>query len=122
MTAQSPTPSSFLSAFIFFFTAAAACKIYTLSLDDALPIFHVLVRIERRWGFDAVRRAALALARDVERRVPKLATRDRKSTRLNSSHITSSYAVFCLKKKNQTRRQRTHSMNRQIRSAVQDLI
>ena len=35
---------------------------------------HVLVRIERRWGFDAVRRAALALARDVERRVPGLAT------------------------------------------------
>src|SRR5881296_1168054 len=35
---------------------------------------HVLVRIERRWTFDAVRRAALALARDVERRVPKLAT------------------------------------------------
>src|SRR5438067_13871044 len=35
---------------------------------------HVLTRIERRWGFDEVRRAALALARDVERRVPKLAT------------------------------------------------
>jgi len=35
---------------------------------------HVLVRIERRWGFDAVRRAALALAREVERRAPKLAT------------------------------------------------
>jgi bifunctional non-homologous end joining protein LigD len=35
---------------------------------------HVLVRIERRWGFDQVRRAALALARDVERRVPALAT------------------------------------------------
>jgi bifunctional non-homologous end joining protein LigD len=35
---------------------------------------HVLVRIERRWGFEAVRRAALALARDVERRVPDLAT------------------------------------------------
>jgi DNA ligase D-like protein (predicted polymerase) len=35
---------------------------------------HVLVRIERRWGFDEVRRAALALAREVERRVPKLAT------------------------------------------------
>src|SRR5205823_2896421 len=35
---------------------------------------HVLVRIERRWGFDAVRPAALALARAVERRVPKLAT------------------------------------------------
>ncbi|MGH7572610.1 MAG: non-homologous end-joining DNA ligase [Gemmatimonadota bacterium] len=35
---------------------------------------HVLVRIEPRWGFDDVRRAALALAREVEGRVPKLAT------------------------------------------------
>ncbi len=35
---------------------------------------HVIVRIERRWGFDEVRRAALALARDVERRAPTLAT------------------------------------------------
>jgi DNA ligase D len=35
---------------------------------------HVLVRIERRWNFDQVRRAALALARDVERRAPGLAT------------------------------------------------
>ena len=35
---------------------------------------HVLVRIERRWEFGEVRRAALALAREVERRAPKLAT------------------------------------------------
>ena len=35
---------------------------------------HVLVRIEQRWTFDQVRRAALALARDVEQRVPELAT------------------------------------------------
>ncbi len=35
---------------------------------------HINVRIERRWSFLEVRRAALALARDVERRVPKLAT------------------------------------------------
>jgi bifunctional non-homologous end joining protein LigD len=35
---------------------------------------HVSVRIERRWTFDAVRRAALALAREVERRAPALAT------------------------------------------------
>src|SRR5687767_11267303 len=35
---------------------------------------HILVRIERRWNFDQVRRAALALAREVERRAPKLAT------------------------------------------------
>jgi len=35
---------------------------------------HVNVRIERRWGFDDVRRAALALAREVERRAPGIAT------------------------------------------------
>jgi DNA ligase D-like protein (predicted polymerase) len=35
---------------------------------------HVYVRIERRWTFDEVRRAALALAREVERRAPGLAT------------------------------------------------
>ena len=35
---------------------------------------HIYVRIERRWGFDEVRRAALALAREVERRTPTLAT------------------------------------------------
>jgi bifunctional non-homologous end joining protein LigD len=35
---------------------------------------HVVVRIERRWTFDEVRRAALALAREVERRAPRIAT------------------------------------------------
>jgi bifunctional non-homologous end joining protein LigD len=35
---------------------------------------HVGVRLERHWGFDEVRRAALALAREVERRAPELAT------------------------------------------------
>jgi DNA ligase D-like protein (predicted polymerase) len=35
---------------------------------------HIYVRIERRWGFDDVRRAALALAREVERRAPTIAT------------------------------------------------
>jgi DNA ligase D-like protein (predicted polymerase) len=35
---------------------------------------HVYVRIERKWAFDAVRRAALAFAREVERRAPALAT------------------------------------------------
>src|SRR5437773_6516001 len=52
-----------------------------------------------------VRRAVLQPARGahagvlVTRRLPVHATLDRKSTRLNSSHITISYAVFCLKKK-----------------------
>ena len=35
---------------------------------------HIYVRIERKWTFDQVRRAALALAREVERRAPDLAT------------------------------------------------
>jgi bifunctional non-homologous end joining protein LigD len=35
---------------------------------------HIIVRIQRRWSFDQVRRAALALAREVERRAPELAT------------------------------------------------
>src|SRR5207244_3798700 len=35
---------------------------------------HIYVRIERKWAFDEVRRAALALAREVERRAPSLAT------------------------------------------------
>ena len=35
---------------------------------------HIYVRIEQRWGFDRVRRAALAFAREVERRAPAIAT------------------------------------------------
>lgn len=35
---------------------------------------HICVRLERRWGFDEVRRGALALAREIERRAPKLAS------------------------------------------------
>jgi DNA ligase D-like protein (predicted polymerase) len=35
---------------------------------------HICVRLERRWGFDEVRRGALALAREIEQRAPKLAT------------------------------------------------
>src|SRR2546426_5801257 len=41
------------------------------------------------------------------RREALCATRDRKSTRLNSSHLVISYAVFCLKKKNTQRRPST---------------
>src|SRR5437660_7377852 len=38
--------------------------------------------------------------------------RDRKSTRLNSSHVTISYAVFCLKKKKMRRRKKTANMGK----------
>src|SRR5438132_10405605 len=74
---------------VFFFNDPATTEIYTLSLHDALPIYRA---IEDRHRVPLHRRHAPAQrARDL---------RDRKSTRLNSSHTVISYAVFCLKKKN----------------------
>src|SRR5258708_25825373 len=86
--------------FFFFFNDTATTEIYTLSLHDALPIYHCRgegTRNRSGPGMVAVRplhhcRAALEGNRRVE-------DRDRKSTRLNSSHQIISYAVFCLKKK-----------------------
>src|SRR5258707_7036332 len=76
----------------FFFNDTATTEIYTLSLHDALPI------LSRQ------RPRPLDLLAGVERPRPRLrrlaaGARDRKSTRLNSSHANISYAVFCLKKK-----------------------
>src|SRR5438132_10905642 len=68
------------------FTATATTEIYTLSLHDALPISDA--------GAGERDRRAHYL-----RRARGLHLRDRKSTRLNSSHTVISYAVFCLKKK-----------------------
>src|SRR2546426_6351144 len=46
-------------------------------------------------------------------------TRDRKSTRLNSSHLVISYAVFCLKKKNNADiRQQINSTNKTLRNSA----
>src|SRR5256885_10965695 len=75
-----------LLCLFFFFNDTATTEIYTLSLHDALPICgdhaeqHVVHAHEGRDGHQA----------------------DRKSTRLNSSHLVISYAVFCLKKKKST--------------------
>src|SRR6266705_4180214 len=69
----------------FFFNDAATTEIYTLSLHDALPICH-------GWWLKSARHQTPAAISSI----PKA---DRKSTRLNSSHRTKSYAVFCLKKK-----------------------
>src|SRR3989337_3415856 len=71
--------------FFFFFNDTATTEIYTLSLHDALPIFVA-------GGF---------LGRQVRGRIGDDgdAGQDRKSTRLNSSHGSISYAVFCLKNK-----------------------
>src|SRR6476620_10918509 len=68
----------------FFFNDTATTEIYTLSLHDALPIYHD----DPLGTLDHER---------VDARLPLVV--DRKSTRLNSSHANISYAVFCLKKK-----------------------
>src|SRR5690625_7120378 len=63
-------------------------EIYTLSLHDALPIslIHIIVETETAPSKRVRERSSKGIA-------------DRKSTRLNSSHVAISYAVFCLKKK-----------------------
>src|SRR5438128_8999132 len=84
-----------LSFRFFFFNDTATTEIYTLSLHDALPIscserFRAMGRSGGHGAdpapFDTYSYGALE-------------ERDRKSTRLNSSHGSISYAVFCLKKK-----------------------
>jgi bifunctional non-homologous end joining protein LigD len=52
----------------------AACGLTGWLKTSGSRGMHVYVRIERRWSFDQVRRAALALAREVERQAPKMAT------------------------------------------------
>src|SRR5215204_3213062 len=70
---------------LFFLNDTATTEIYTLSLHDALPISSAAPASVRR-----SRRSCESPG----------CGRDRKSTRLNSSHTVISYAVFCLKKKN----------------------
>src|SRR5256885_11790086 len=83
----------------FFFNDTATTEIYTLSLHDALPIS---LGICRPAGGSAVRRPDAAGCAGAQHRLS--ASTDRKSTRLNSSHLVISYAVFCLKKKNHSAR------------------
>src|SRR5690606_40722752 len=105
---------------VFVDSDAGTTEIYTLSLHDALPIYRLrapavpgdaALRPEhgapagRREG--AVRRRrdlVLAVVRRQDHAVrgERRTTVDRKSTRLNSSHVKISYAVFCLKKKKHT--------------------
>src|SRR5204862_1309267 len=84
---------AFLRAFFFFFPAPATPQIYTLSLHDALPISTGDAAPCR----GATRRGQATVRNDARRRAGRQG--DRKSTRLNSSHVEISYAVFCLKKK-----------------------
>src|SRR6266446_8442665 len=77
--------------FVFFFNDTATPEIYTLSLHDALPIYRV-TRVAPDSGQRWTTYAAGVLGFS-------FCSVDRKSTRLNSSHLVISYAVFCLKKK-----------------------
>src|SRR5207249_10753343 len=77
----------FFSSLFFFFNDPATTEIYTLSLHDALPISRCTS--PPRSSSTTTNRACGRTS----------SSGDRKSTRLNSSHVSISYAVFCLKKK-----------------------
>src|SRR5688500_19973432 len=86
--------------FVFHFTPPTPPQLYTLSLHDALPISLELRgrhmhHLRQPGRFHPRVRQEL-----VQRRIEEADRQDRKSTRLNSSHLVISYAVFCLKKKN----------------------
>src|SRR3712207_8243802 len=87
----------------FFFNDTATTEIYTLSLHDALPIS--VGRTDCRGDCGGELRLPLRHGEHVGARADgggaSGGDRDRKSTRLNSSHANISYAVFCLKKKKQ---------------------
>src|SRR6266496_5201415 len=87
----------YLIFFFFFFNDTATTEIYTLSLHDALPI-------SRRSPSTSISPRKKAPASHWVAGFPRATrvSRDRKSTRLNSSHVEISYAVFCLKKKKKT--------------------
>src|SRR5438270_4601485 len=92
------TPPS-LPLLHFFFNHPATPEIYTLSLHDALPISPTGRTIPT--GSTAPVGDVIVLSGAEGRHA---SDKDRKSTRLNSSHSQISYAVFCLKKKKNTRK------------------
>src|SRR5258705_10113821 len=90
--------------FFFFFNDTATTEIYTLSLHDALPIFqHERMKScasrQPRNNLVCTARTCRLSFRLRRRSCSSVGATDRKSTRLNSSHLGISYAVFCLKKK-----------------------
>src|SRR5436309_8037860 len=85
----------------FFFNDPATTEIYTLSLHDALPIYQ-----ERHKPVAG--KLLRAVPRQVDEQLEEAS--DRKSTRLNSSHVKISYAVFCLKKKKKKFHNKIHEI------------
>src|SRR5690606_42077201 len=100
---------------LFFLNEPHNTEIYTLSLHDALPIYLTKGIVHIRKNIKLAERIlplaahqVLMLQEYIARIRPQLLKQsdfeDRKSTRLNSSHVKISYAVFCLKKKNKRAR------------------
>src|SRR5688500_20240502 len=86
-------------AFTFRSMDTAPRQSYSLSLHDALPILQPgRVIAPAEVAADLFERVARVPAGQEHAHLPR--ERDRNSTRLNSSHLVTSYAVFCLKKKN----------------------
>src|SRR5256885_11457139 len=85
----------------FFFNDTATTEIYTLSLHDALPISRpTAADVVTQWNQIALKAIGTANTSPAATGRVLAIVQDRKSTRLNSSHLVISYAVFCLKKKN----------------------
>src|SRR5690242_21658803 len=95
------TPLLFFFFFSFFFNDTATTEIYTLSLHDALPISRLYLGLLRTitddYGTEFAAQSDSLTYRTIG--IYVFLRTDRKSTRLNSSHMSISYAVFCLKKK-----------------------
>src|SRR2546430_7213854 len=96
-------------SFFFFFNDTATTEIYTLSLHDALPILPSALWKRATSSFHGS--GTESFHAGVPRAMFSAQSKrsDRKSTRLNSSHSQISYAVFCLKKKKDTREPSTPS-------------
>src|SRR5256885_11851938 len=84
----------------FFFNDTATTEIYTLSLHDALPISLRVSQQQTLRQSVSYSGVGLHSGNRVNMAFHPAPPKDRKSTRLNSSHLVISYAVFCLKKKN----------------------
>src|SRR5690554_7614953 len=95
----------------------ATTEIYTLSLHDALPILGMIVKKQffiTIWIISSRVRCCkiffinCSRSHIVHKMKVEVGTqiKDRKSTRLNSSHVRISYAVFCLKKKKKNKKKK----------------
>src|SRR5690349_23210578 len=100
----------------FFFNDTATTEIYTLSLHDALPICARKLNLSSRYcrtvsdtKMQNGRASPISSSASCSFCRARSCGGDRKSTRLNSSHVEISYAVFCLKKKTIEQRQSTPS-------------